>query len=150
MSKDPVLNALNVLLQHVEKVGPLFISATSEQGDQAVVLVSMNPKTVKEMTAWNAGDKPPGFGQRELWVRKQDDVYAKRVDALEVGRWHIKPGPEFVVYLPDMRDGCAQRRLSLGAQTFGAALIEADERFPVAAWWATALDELDGFSGGAA
>jgi hypothetical protein len=148
MAKDPVLNALNVLLQHVEKVGPLFISATSEQGDQAVVLVSMNPKTVKEMTAWNAGDKPPGFGQRELWARQDD--YAKRVDALEVGRHHLRPGPEFVVYLPDMRDGLAVRRLPLKAQTFGAALAEADARFPLPAWWAAALDELTEQGGGAA
>lgn len=92
--------------------------------------------------------QPPGFGQRELWARRED--YAKRVDALEVGRQHLKPGPEFVVYLPDMCDGLAMRRLPLKAQTFGAALAEADERFPLAAWWAGALDDLAEQGGGAA
>lgn len=149
MSGDPVLNAIGLLLQHAGQTGTLFVSATSEDGDQGVVLVSLDPTVVKEATAYIAGDKPPGFGQRELWS-SDGETYAKRIDALEVACWHVSPGPAFMVFLPDLRDGGAQRRLSLKAKTFGEALAEADERFPLPAWWADALDELAEQGGGAA
>lgn len=77
------------------------------------------------------------------WVEMCGE-WAKRVDAVEVTRWHTTPGVDFMMELPELRDGNARRRVPLKAVTFDGALTEANVRFPLAAWWDEVLDAPKG------
>lgn len=142
MSDDVLGAALQVVLDQIPLPGDktLCVNVTATDGAAGVVLASWQPWVVELVKAWNAGADVSGLRDEERWVQTGDE-YAKRLDALEVTRWNGEPRADFAALFPDLRDGDRQRRVPLKSKSIEAARLEADERFPLSAWWSEVLEQ---------
>lgn len=136
MPDDILGAALQVVLDHIPPPGEktLCVTVTATDGATGVVLASWQPWVIKLVKAWNDGADNSGLRDEERWVQTGNE-YAKRLDALEVTRWHGEPRADFAALFPDLYNADRQRRVPLKAKSIEAARIEADERFPLPAWW---------------
>lgn len=143
MRDDDVLGAaLQVVLDHIPPPGnkTLCVVVTADDGTTGAVLASWTPSVVRLVNALNGGADVSGLRPEERWVQTNEG-YAKRVDALEVTRWYGVPSADFAALFPDLRDGDRQRRVPLKAKSIEAARLEADEHFPLSAWWSEVLEQ---------